>query len=249
MKIHRAICRLDFTVRFALLDHLGRYAQLIQELTSKDPFSKQKLEVNLLEHWIQNQGKIGDTDFVLKFHHDNINAVLESAAGLNFERFSENRIYSTIRSILHDSEFSQIAEFKRIGFRFWVIIEREQFSFQAIHRALRSEITVLRDVFSDGAEQKDIAVTIEDKLSKGQNTRVQFGPYSKDEGGKYFNQIIEANDGLIFDVDLWERNIAVPKLDFVSTARDAVREVRSIVAAIENNVLERINGAAEVHRS
>lgn len=64
------------------------------------------------------------------------------------------------------------------------------------------------------------------------------GPYQNNERAKYFTLTNEIKEGMIFDIDIWQSNISIPKLKIVELLKSHQNIYKEVVINIKTKILE-----------
>jgi hypothetical protein len=73
-----------------------------------------------------------------------------------------------------------------------------------------------------------------------ENLRLSFGPYKKEESKKYFILENEIKEGLIFDVDVWQRKVKIPNFKIKERVSSFEKSMASIFPKITEKMIEEI---------
>ncbi len=224
---------------YRILDKLGEYAELIQLKTSAEPFTKGSANINLLQHSLSHTAKIGENIFTLNLDLKTFNAIIEFQDGLDSDKLGKIPLFALADEIIEKLEDDHSSKYRRIGLRNYIIIEREEFDFIKLRDYIWGCNTVFGNALSGHFKEKqDIALIFESESENEDNIRLQLGPYQHAESVKYFSLNNEIKEGLIFDIDIWQSDISVPKLKLVNLINGYQKIYNEIVQKIETQIAE-----------
>ncbi|MCP4105076.1 MAG: hypothetical protein GY749_06005 [Desulfobacteraceae bacterium] len=236
MKIFKTIFRLDFPPAYRILDKLGEYSELIHTKTDKEPFTKGIGNINLLQHSLSHTSKIGDDTFTINLDLKTFNSVIEFQDGLNIDKLVKVPLFGLADEIIEKLEDAYSSKYNRIGFRSFIISEKKEFNFIKLRDYIWNFNKTFGNALIDHFKEKlGIAISFESKSENEENIRFQLGPYQHNERIKYFSL---KNEGMIFDIDIWQSNISVPKLKSVEIIRNYQKIYKDLVKKIELQISE-----------
>ena len=237
MKIFKTIFRIDYPLAYRILDKLGEYAELIQLKTSAEPFTKGGTNINLLQHSLSHTAKIAENIFTLNLDLKTFNAIIEFQEGLASDKLVKIPLFKLADEIIEKLEDDHSSKYRRIGLRNYIIIEREEFDFIKLRDYIWGCNTVFGNALSGHFKEKQgIALIFESESENEDNIRLQLGSYQQSESVKYFSLNNEIKEGLIFDIDIWQSDISVPKLKLVNLINSYQKIYNEIVKKIETQM-------------
>jgi hypothetical protein len=239
MRIYKSIFRLDFPLAYKILDKLGEYLELIKNKTDENPYSKGRENIDLVRHSLSHTANIGENTFTLNLDLKTFNAVIEFQDGISVDKLYKIELFSLADEIIEKLEDDHSSKYDRIGFRSYILSERKEFKFLK----LRDFIWGLNEIFGVSIanhfeEKHDIGIVLEAKSESEEWIKLQLGPYHHNEQSRYFTLENSIREGLIYDIDIWEQKISVPKYNMIESIRNHQNIYKKLINDIEYNILE-----------
>jgi hypothetical protein len=239
-KIFKSIFRLDFPLAYKILDKLGEYLEIIDKQATEPPFTKGNGNVDLLQHSLTYNGKVGDDAFTLTLDLKTFNGVIEFLKGCDIGELARFPLFNFADELIHKLDEDHVSKYDRIGFRSLIIIEEKNFKF----RPLRDYIWKLNSIFGDALsdffeEREDIGLVFESKeKDNSEYVRLRLGPYQKNERLKYFEATGDIEEGMILDIDMWQRKVSIPKLKLTEMVNQHQKIYGNLVGSIKSKLQE-----------
>jgi hypothetical protein len=237
MNIFKSIIRIDYPLNYSLLDNLGQELEFIQQKTLEDKkFINSQGNIDLLNHSIRQSGKYKKDSYSLNLSLRTLDMIIIHSEGVEIEFLQSGKPIKLFGEMIKKLS---VKTFERIGFRFWVIIEHDNYKFDLIKEYISNSNKLFSDTIKKQfTEVSDIALVYESH-SEQDNTRISLGPYQEGEEKKYDFQSPNIKEGLIFDIDLWENKIKTPNFNLHTNLTSKLEIVRQTI----NVINEKLTGA------
>lgn len=226
---------------YRILDKLGEYLELIRTKTDKEPFEKSRSNINLRQHSLTHTSEIEGNPFTLNLDVKTFNAVIEFENGLDLDKIAKVRLFSLADELIEKLEEDHSSKYNRIGVRSIIISERKEFRFSKLKNYIWDINKIFGDALSTHFNEKyDIGLTFQSKSDNEENIRLSLGPYQQSEIRKYFDMDNEVKEGMIYDIDIWQKDISVPKLKLAKHIKNYQNIYKELIDKIELQLTEAI---------
>jgi hypothetical protein len=228
--IYKAIFRLDYPISYRIVDRLGEYLEFITNKTNEKPFTESNGALSMANHSIAHNSKIGDDVFTLNLDVKSCDAVIEFPKGLEISKLNKCPLFSLADEVIEKLEDGTKFKYDRIGFRVFLIIEETKLDFNQ----LRDYVWNCNKTFGDAIigryeQREDIGLVFEASAKDDEKIRYALGPYKEKESQRYFVLKNDVKEGLIFDIDIWQNKISLPKLKLVKSISSYQKTYDSII--------------------
>jgi len=238
----KTIYRLDYPVSFGLVDHLGHYTQLVKEHSEKPAFTDVRSNLNLSNHTVTTAGKCGRDVFRFTLSLQTMNAVIEHEDGTSLSDLSAHPVIKLSDDVLRSLKESSFNKFERIGFRCFVLVQDTKFTFEKLKKHFIENFGEMSSALNRNFDMfEDIGVVFELMNSKNNDhTKISMGPYKKTEMEKYFSIKPDVEEGLIVDIDVWQKKSEIADLNLSKLSRHYFDTIKTTIALINEKTLEKV---------
>lgn len=241
MKTYKTIFQIDFPLAFQLIDELGKVSKFLADETKniKNVTGRPQTDIDLSKHTVTNQGNIGSNFYRITLTPVKLSAGIEFPLGEDIEKLHQSDLLKIVDRLLDDLLLKEINTFNRIGMRNWVISKGDKLRFSQIRNVILGKINSYESAISSSlGETEDVAVIVESKSKMNFSSRVSFGPYRENEKQRYFSMSPDVDEGLVFDIDIWQTNISLPGLVMMDLIRHWKKHIEGAGVKITGSILE-----------
>jgi hypothetical protein len=215
-KIYKAIFRLDYPLSYSIVDRLGEYCEFINNKTAHEPFAESKGVIEMNRHLIIFDSKINDDRCVLNLDIKSFNSGIDFPKGCDISSLARFPLFSLADEVIEKLEQNSKIKYDRIGFRIFLLIEDEKLKFANLLDYIWDNNVIFTEAFKDHYPQRDdIGLVYEASAKDNEKIRLSLGPYQKQESKRYFSLENDVQEGIIFDIDISQTKINLPKLNLV----------------------------------
>jgi hypothetical protein len=241
VQVFKSIYRLDFPLSFALIDNLGKYAEILHEKTGAVPFERQNTNVNLVEHRVASQVVVGKDVARFNLSLNSFDFVVEYRDGLSLGNAHKHPTVELATELARNLQAAPTNKIQRLGIRHWILIQDPKFTYTHLRNALVSQLELVkRAVEASFPTVEDVAATFEASAKDGTQARTSLGPYREAERERYFSLPNEIEEALIVDIDVWQAKLEIPALSLEAVAKSYERMSRRVVDKLVHELLEQV---------
>lgn len=241
VRAYKTISRLDFPLSFALVDNLGKFAEVLHEESSKPPMVRKSTNLNLPKHIVNCTASVGEDEFEFNLGLGSLDFLVEYKGGKDFAQTSKHPVVALADLLVRRLEEAKVQRIERIGFRNWILVEHEKFTFEALREVLIKRLPLLRAAVAATFPQvEDVAAIVEAATEDSQNVRVITGPYRAAESEKYFSSDPAVTEALIVDIDVWQRKLEMPRLSLMSLISAQQKMSQRVVEQLVQSLREEL---------
>ncbi|MBN1998947.1 hypothetical protein JW935_15415 [candidate division KSB1 bacterium] len=158
---------------------------------------------------------------------------------LKLKHYANILYFNFQKILLKKLEEDHSTKYDRVGFRSFILFKKENLRFSKIRDHIWADNKTFGDPLAElFKEKQDIGVTFEAKSKDEHFLRIRLGPYHNEEKVKYFFLENNVDEGLIFDIDIWQTNISIPQLKLVEIIRTYQKYYTDIIEKIDIKKLE-----------
>ncbi|STX81281.1 Uncharacterised protein [Legionella busanensis] len=241
---YKTILRIDYPPSFKLLDHFGKFSEIVYSTTQNKPYSEPNTDINLTQHSVVTTAKYKEDAFKFILSLKSLVIVIEHSKGIEISEIPQHPTLKLADKVLNEFDPEIFNKINRIGFRTWVILVKEKFSFDKIRQTLIKSNSSLEQALSKNFNHTDdVAITFESKhQNNSDECRISVGPYRALESNRYFSLPIEVDEGFMMDIDVWQRNCEIPRLSLAKSSRHYFKLISDNADQICKALGEMING-------
>ncbi|WP_196795554.1 hypothetical protein [Fluoribacter dumoffii] len=222
-----------------MLDHFGKYTEIVHRETQNSPYSDAKTNINPMEHSVTSTAYYNSDVFRFNLSLKTLNALIEHEKGANLLELHSHPTLTLADKLLAHFEESSFNTLDRLGFRTWIIVSDNKFTFDKVKNALVKLNAPLEHTLNKQiGKTEDICITFENQHDHGEYSRISLGPYREIEQNRYFSVPINIKEGFIMDIDVSQRKFEIRNLSLSKSSRYYFEQIYNIANSISNTLEE-----------